>query len=86
MPIAAESPVSDRADVAAHGTCLMSAKKTRILVVNKETAIFRFLRPTFLANDYDVVTAGTVAEATKRIAAEGPDIVALDLATATART
>lgn len=56
----------------------MSAK-TRILVVDDEPAILRFLRPALEANDYEVTTAGTVAEATKRIAAEAPDIVVLDL-------
>jgi two-component system KDP operon response regulator KdpE len=56
----------------------MSAKM-RILVVDDEPAILRFLRPALEANDYAVTTAGTVAEATKRIAAEAPDIVVLDL-------
>jgi len=56
----------------------MSAK-TRILVVDDEPAILRFLRPALEANDYAVTSAGTVAEATKRIAAEAPDIVVLDL-------
>jgi two-component system KDP operon response regulator KdpE len=53
--------------------------KSRILVVDDEPAILRFLRPALEANDYEVSTAGTVAEATKRIAAEVPDIVVLDL-------
>lgn len=53
--------------------------KSRILVVDDEAAILRFLRPALEANDYEVSTAGTVAEATKRIAAEVPDIVVLDL-------
>jgi two-component system, OmpR family, KDP operon response regulator KdpE len=56
----------------------MSAK-TRILVVDDEPAILRFLKPALEANDYEVTAAGTVAEATKRIAAEAPDIVVLDL-------
>ena len=53
--------------------------KTRILVVDDEPAILRFLRPALEANDYDMQTAGTVAEATKRIASESPDVVVLDL-------
>ena len=56
----------------------MSAN-TRVLVVDDETAILRFLKPALEANGYDMVSAGTVAEATKRIAAESPDIVLLDL-------
>jgi two-component system, OmpR family, KDP operon response regulator KdpE len=53
--------------------------KTRVLVVDDEAAILRFLKPALVANDYEVVTAGTVAEATKRIAADVPDVVVLDL-------
>jgi two-component system, OmpR family, KDP operon response regulator KdpE len=53
--------------------------KNRVLVVDDEPAILRFLRPALVANEYEVATAGTVAEATKRIAAEVPDIVVLDL-------
>jgi two-component system, OmpR family, KDP operon response regulator KdpE len=53
--------------------------KTRVLVVDDEPAILRFLRPALVANEYEVAIAGTVAEATKRIAAEVPDIVVLDL-------
>lgn len=51
----------------------------RVLVVDDEAAILRFLKPALEANGYQMVTAGTVAEATKRIAAEAPDIVVLDL-------
>ena len=53
--------------------------KTRVLVVDDEAAILKFLKPALGANDYEVATAGGVAEATKRIAAEGPDVVVLDL-------
>ncbi|MDI1347495.1 MAG: response regulator [Pseudolabrys sp.] len=53
--------------------------KTQVLVVDDEAAILRFLKPALEANGYDMVSAGTVAEATKRIAAESPDIVLLDL-------
>jgi two-component system, OmpR family, KDP operon response regulator KdpE len=53
--------------------------KTRILVVDDEAAILRFLKPALAANDYQVATAGTVAEAVKHIAANVPDAVVLDL-------
>ena len=56
----------------------MSAK-TQVLVVDDEAAILRFLKPALEANGYEMATAGGVAEATKRIAAESPDIVLLDL-------
>lgn len=56
----------------------MSAN-TQVLVVDDEAAILRFLKPALEANGYEMATAGSVAEATKRIAAESPDIVLLDL-------
>jgi two-component system KDP operon response regulator KdpE len=56
----------------------MSAK-TQVLVVDDEAAILRFLKPALEANGYEMASTGSVAEATKRIAAESPDIVLLDL-------
>ncbi len=53
--------------------------KNRPLGVDDESAIQRFLKPALEANDYDVSTAGSVAEAIKRIAGDRPDIVVLDL-------
>jgi two-component system KDP operon response regulator KdpE len=53
--------------------------KTRVLVVDDEPAILRFLKPALEANGYELVAAGTVAEALKRVAADAPDIVVLDL-------
>jgi two-component system KDP operon response regulator KdpE len=53
--------------------------KTSVLVVDDELAILRFLKPALEANNYDMTSAGTMAEAVKRIAAETPDIVLLDL-------
>jgi two-component system KDP operon response regulator KdpE len=53
--------------------------KTQVLVVDDEEAILRFLKPALEANGYEMASAGTVAEATKRIAANSPDIVLLDL-------
>lgn len=56
----------------------MSAK-AQVLVVDDEAAILRFLKPALEANGYEMTSAGTVVEAVKRIAAETPDIVLLDL-------
>ena len=56
----------------------MSAK-IRILVIDDEAAILRFLKPALEASDYEMASAGTVAEAIKRVASESPDIVLLDL-------
>jgi two-component system KDP operon response regulator KdpE len=53
--------------------------RPRVLLVDDEPAILRFLKPAFAANDYDIVTAGTVAEALRSVAAGSPDIVVLDL-------
>jgi two-component system KDP operon response regulator KdpE len=50
-----------------------------VLVVDDEAAILRFLKPALEANGYEMTSADTVAEATKRIAAESPDMVLLDL-------
>lgn len=51
----------------------------RVLVVDDEPAILRFLKPALEASDYNLVSAGTVAEAIKRIASDAPDVVVLDL-------
>lgn len=53
--------------------------KSKVLVIDDEAAILRFLKPALEANGYEMATAGTVAEATKLIAAGSPDIVLLDL-------
>ena len=42
-------------------------------------AILRFLKPALEANNYEMTSAGTIAEGIKRIAAETPDVVLLDL-------
>jgi two-component system KDP operon response regulator KdpE len=55
------------------------SNKTRVLVVDDEAAILRFLKPAMEANSYEMTSAGTVAEAMKRIASDVPDIVVLDL-------
>ena len=56
----------------------MSAK-IQVLVIDDETAILRFLKPALEANNYEMNSACTVADGIKRIAAETPDIVLLDL-------
>ena len=55
------------------------SSKIRVLVVDDEAAILRFLKPALEANNYELLSAGTVEEATRRIAADTPDIVVLDL-------
>ncbi len=52
---------------------------TRILVVDDEPQILRFLRPSLTAAGYDVITAATGAEALKLAAAKAPDALLLDL-------
>ena len=52
---------------------------TRILIVDDEPQIQRFLRPSLIATGYDVVAAGTGAEALRRVASDGPRLVILDL-------
>ncbi len=51
----------------------------RILVVDDEPQIRRFLRPALSAAGYDVVEAENGAEAIKAVATSAPDLVILDL-------
>ena len=51
----------------------------RVLVVDDEPQILRFLKPSLAAAGYDVVTATTGAEALKAAALQSPDIIVLDL-------
>jgi two-component system KDP operon response regulator KdpE len=51
----------------------------RILVVDDEPQIQRFLRPALTAAGYDVVEAGTGSEGLRQIAVSAPDVVILDL-------
>jgi two-component system KDP operon response regulator KdpE len=53
--------------------------KIRVLVVDDEPAILRFLKPALEANGYEMASAGTVGEALKSIASAAPDVVLLDL-------
>jgi len=51
----------------------------RILVIDDEPAVHRFLTPALVANDYEVLRADTGNEALRRIASDAPDVVVLDL-------
>lgn len=53
--------------------------RSRVLIVDDEPAILRFLKPALEANGYETLSAATAAEAIKRIAADAPDLVVLDL-------
>ena len=52
---------------------------SRVLVVDDEPAIHRFLTPVLLAHDYEVLRADTGADALRLLAANPPDVVVLDL-------
>ncbi|SSC67977.1 response regulator [Ciceribacter selenitireducens] len=52
---------------------------SRILVVDDEPQIQRFLKPSLAAGGYDVIEAATGAEALKAVATQAPDLVILDL-------
>ena len=53
--------------------------KSRILVVDDEPGILRFLRAALVANDFEFESARSVQEAMKYIASHEPDVVVLDL-------
>jgi two-component system KDP operon response regulator KdpE len=53
--------------------------RPRVLVIDDEAAILRFLKPALEADNYEIASTGTVSDGTRRIAAETPDIVLLDL-------
>jgi two-component system KDP operon response regulator KdpE len=53
--------------------------QSRILVVDDEPQIQRFLKPSLTAAGYDILEAVTGAEALKAIATQAPDLVILDL-------
>jgi two-component system KDP operon response regulator KdpE len=52
---------------------------TRILVVDDEPQILRFLRASLGASGFEVIEAETGAQALKRAAADAPEVVVLDL-------
>jgi two-component system KDP operon response regulator KdpE len=51
----------------------------RVLVVDDEPAILRFLKPALVAGGYEVAEAGSMNEAVRAIADRAPDLVVLDL-------
>lgn len=53
--------------------------QSRILVVDDEPQIQRFLKPSLAAAGYEVLEAATGAEALKAVATQAPDLVILDL-------
>jgi two-component system KDP operon response regulator KdpE len=53
--------------------------KTRVLVVDDEAPIQRFLRPALLASGYEPLSAETGAQALRLIATSAPDVIVLDL-------
>ena len=57
----------------------MDANPIRILVVDDEPAIRRFLRASLPAHGYEVFEAGTGREAVEGVRAHRPDLVILDL-------
>ena len=57
----------------------MSAHKPRILVIDDEPQIHRFLGPALDAAGYEPVRADTAADGLKEIARKAPDAVVLDL-------
>lgn len=58
---------------------MMSAHKPRILVIDDEPQIHRFLGPALDAAGYEPVRADTAAEGLKEVARKAPDAVVLDL-------
>lgn len=57
----------------------MTAHKTRVLIVDDEPQILRFLRTTLGANGFEVIEAANAAEALRHAAADAPDVIVLDL-------
>jgi two-component system KDP operon response regulator KdpE len=57
----------------------MSSHKPRVLVIDDEPQIHRFLGPALDAAGYECVRADTAAEGLREIARKPPDVVVLDL-------
>lgn len=57
----------------------MSAKGPRVLVVDDEPQIRRFLRASLQAHDYDVIEAETGKDGIRQCTLQKPDLVVLDL-------
>jgi two-component system KDP operon response regulator KdpE len=57
----------------------MSGDTARVLVVDDEPQILRFLRASLSASGFEVIEAENGADALKRAAADAPEVVVLDL-------
>jgi DNA-binding response OmpR family regulator len=57
----------------------LSAHKPRVLVIDDEPQIHRFLGPALDAAGYEHVRAETASEGLREIARKAPDVVVLDL-------
>lgn len=57
----------------------MSARKLRVLVIDDEPQIHRFLGPALEASGYEHIRAETAAEGLREVARRPPDVVVLDL-------
>jgi two-component system KDP operon response regulator KdpE len=57
----------------------MSNTATRVLVVDDEPQILRFLRTSLGANGFEIIEAENGADALKHAAADAPEIIVLDL-------
>ena len=57
----------------------MAATGPRVLVVDDEPQIRRFLRASLQAHDYDVIEAETGKEGIRQCTLQKPDLVVLDL-------
>ena len=57
----------------------MSGKLPRVLIIDDEPQIRRFLRTSLSAHDYEVIEAENGAEALRRASTDRPDVIVLDL-------
>ena len=57
----------------------MSSLRPRVLVIDDEPQIHRFLRPALEANGYEMIAASSGAEGLAALAMRPPDAVVLDL-------
>jgi len=57
----------------------VTGAKTKVLVVDDEAQIRRFLRPSLAAQGYEMIEAATAAEALARAADSAPEVIILDL-------
>ena len=53
--------------------------RPRVLIVDDEPQILRFLEPALKAGEFEVITATTAAQAVKTAATKAPDLILLDL-------